>query len=191
MLRSFDNLSGSQLENWFTELFRNALQLRYYPTSGQIELNALDPCHRRGLHLEIDGIILINRTCVFVEVTNQNREFRNKIRSFARNCNLFLTSDHLSSREKYQLFEVPDEDLDDFEDIENYRFLYIGTSNSFENENLTSADFPDFPQIQSGLKILTSTDIEYFRQLSGLINFYAQNELFAAIGLRPEDVSDE
>lgn len=191
MIRSFDKLTGNGLESWFLDFFRNQLQFKYYASPGQIELNTLDPAQRRGQHLELDGILLINKTCILLEFTSLADNFRNKIRKFTRNCNLFITSRHLNLRQKFELFGVLDEELDDFEDVDNFKYLYIGTNNAFENEHLSRNDFPDFPNIQRHLFIFKPTHVEYLRQLTNLINIYARNDFYSALGFTPGELGED
>lgn len=191
MLRPFEDLSGSSLENWFKDLFLNYLAFSYYPSPGQIELNTLDPTAPRGQHLEIDGIILINHTCIFLEFTAQNDKFKEKIKKFTRNCNLFINSTHLDSKGKFSLFNVPDDILDNVDDIDNYKYLFIGTHSKFENQQLSRDNFPDYPSIKDQLFIFKPTHIEYLRQLTNLINRYASNEFLAALGFLPSELEEE
>lgn len=191
MIRAFDGLTGHNLEAWFFELFKNYLELQYYRSPGQIELQQIDTGQQKGHHLEIDGVLLLNKTCVLLEYTNQASDFRKKVKKFTRNCNLFLNSSLLSQREKFELFGIAEEDLDDFEDVENFKFLFIGTSAIFENENLSRGDFPDFPQIQKELFIFKPTQLEYLRQLTNLINMYAKNDFYASLGFSPDQLGIE
>lgn len=191
MLRTFEGITGHHLEAWFLDLFRNYMQLRYYPSPGQIALQKLDPSQQSGHHLELDGILLIHKTCILLEYTSQSEHYRSKIKKFTRNCNLYINSGYLTKREKFELFGIPDEDLDDFEDVEHFKYLFISTNNEFEQEHLTRVDFPDYPAIQRHLFIFKPTNLEYLRQLTNLINKYAQNEFYASLGFTPGDLGLE
>jgi len=190
MIRPFDGLTGSTLEHWFRDLFLLHLHFKYFPSPGQISLHDIDPSQSRGQHLEIDGIILIHKTCILVECTSQGDAFKKKIQKFVRNCNLFINSP-LSLKERFSLFNVPEEEMDNFEDVEHYKFLYIGTNNIFENADLSRADFPDYQAIQKHLFIFKPTQVEYLRQLTNLINVHAKNDFLAALGFSPADLGDK
>jgi DGQHR domain-containing protein len=191
MINSFDGLIDKALENWFQNLFTNELKLiDYYPSPGQISLTDLDPSQDAGNHLEIDGILLINKTCVIFEYTGQSSAFTNKIKKFTRNCNLLINSTHLSPSEKFKLLGVPDNKIIDFEEVNNWKFVYFGTSLKFEAENYTRNNFPDYPNIQSRLFIFNYSQIEYLRQLTNLIGEFAINELLSALNFLPADLDD-
>lgn len=189
-IRSFEGLTGTPLENWLKELFLSKLQFKYFPSPGQIELTKLNPKASKGHHLEIDGILLINKIAVLVEITDQADKFSDKIKKFNRNCNSFISS-KLSIREKAKLFNVPEDDLDDFEDIKKFKYLYIGTNHRFENSRLTRSDFNDYPNIQKGLYIFKPTHLEYLRQLTNLINIHARKDFYSALEFSPRDLDDK
>ena len=104
MIRSFEGLTGNPLESWFKELFVDHLKLEYYPSNGQIDLSKLDPTQKIGHHLEIDGVMLVNKTCIFFEYTSQGDKFKEKIQKFIRNSNLFVSSTNLNLKSKFKLF---------------------------------------------------------------------------------------
>lgn len=191
MINSFDDLIDKPLENWFQNLFKNELDfVDYYPSPGQISLRDLDPSQASGNHLELDGLLRINKTCLIFEYTGQSSSFTEKIKKFNRNCNLFINSTHLTLAEKFKLLGVPEDKLIDFEEINDWKFVYFGTSLKFESENLARVNFPDFPNIQSKLFLFNYSQIEYLRQLTNLIGKFAKNEFLAALSFLPSDLSD-
>jgi DGQHR domain-containing protein len=191
MINSFDGLIDKTLENWFQNLFINELKLiDYYPSPGQINLTDLDPNQDSGNHLEIDGILLINKTCLILEYTGQSSSFTDKIKKFTRNCNLLINSTHLSLSEKFELLGVPNDKIIDFEEVNDWKFVYFGTSLKFESENYTRSKFPDYPNIQSKLFIFNYSQIEYLRQLTNLIGEFAKNELLSALNFLPADLDE-
>lgn len=182
MAKTFEDLTGDKLEDWFNSFLTNDLGFKdYYPSSGQIELSALDPSQAKGNHLEIDGVLLINKTCIFLEYTSENRNFKTKIKKFIKNCNLFITSTHLSQEEKFKFFNIPTEKLEDFSEVINFKYVYFGTDPKIQNEDLTRKDFPDHPLIQKDLYIIKPNTLEYLRQLSNLIKHHSKNEFLAAL----------
>jgi DGQHR domain-containing protein len=191
MIYSFDGLTDKPLENWFQNLFKTELKLiDYYPSPGQISLIDLDPSQAAGNHLEIDGILLINKTCLLLEYTGQSSAFSDKIKKFTRNCNLLINSTHLSLSEKFELLGVPTHKIIDFEEANNWKFVYFGTSLKFEGENYSRSKFPDYPNIQANLFIFNYSQIEYLRQLTNLIGEFAKNELLSALNFLPADLDD-
>jgi DGQHR domain-containing protein len=191
MINSFDGLIDKPLENWFQNLFKNELKLiDYFPSPGQISLSDLDPGQSPGHHLELDGILLINKTCLVLEYTGQSSSFTDKIKKFTRNCNLLINSSHLTLTEKFKLLGVPDDRLIDFEEVNQWKFVYFGTSLKFESENYSRSTFPDYPIIQSSLFLFNYSQIEYLRQLTNLIGEFAKNEFLAALNFLPIDLDE-
>ena len=69
------DLVGDKLEDWFEDLFISKFKLEtYYTRSEQIQLIDLDPNAESGQHLEIDGILLLNRTAVLLEYTAEQSQ---------------------------------------------------------------------------------------------------------------------
>ena len=86
-MKSFKGLTGDELEEWFTKLFQNNFLFEnYVPSSGQISLNDIDPAQAAGEHLELDGLLLVDRTCIVLEFTDQKSKFKQK----KMKINLFL-----------------------------------------------------------------------------------------------------
>lgn len=190
MAKSFENLTGEKLEDWFQSFIKNDLGFNdYYPSPGQIELSLLDPTQAKGNHLEIDGILLINKTCLFLEYTSENNGFKTKIKKFNRNSNLFMTSS-LTLEEKFKLFNIPANKLEDFAEVENFKYVYFGTNKKIQNEELTRSDFPDYPNIQESLYIIKPNTLEYLRQLSNLIGHHSKNEFLSSLEFTPEEYGE-
>lgn len=188
---SFYELTGTPLENWLANFFSKGLEFSdYYKSPGQIALNILNPAIEPGHHLEIDGVLLIHKTCLLLECTNQQGGFRDKIKKFIRNCHLFVNDEHLSLREKFALFGIPQHKLDDFEEIENWKFVYFGTHPDFDLKNYGGNDFPDHPLIARHLFIFRPSQLEYLRQLTNAIGKFARNELLALLYFNPTDLGD-
>lgn len=191
-MRQFIGLDGDSLERWFQDFFSNELGFEdYFPSPGNIQLSKLDPAQSPGNYLEIDGALRINKTCILFEYTNQATNLKSKVKKFTRNCNLFVNSVHLNLREKFELFDIPEDSLDDFEEIENWKFVFLGTNQKFEGSNFKRDDFPDYPNIQESLYIFEPTQIEYFRQLSNLIAGFAKNEFLGILQFTPEEMGDD
>lgn len=192
MAKTFENLTGNKLEDWFESFIKNDLGFKnYFPSPGQIELSSLDPAQSKGTHLEIDGVLLVNKTCIFLEYTSENSNFKSKIKKFNRNCNLFITSKHLSLEEKFKLFKIPKDKLEDFSEAENFKYVYFGTNSKIQNEDLRKEDFPDFPDIQKSLYIVKPNTLEYLRQLSNLIGKYSKNEFLSVLEFTPKEYGEK
>lgn len=192
MTKTFEKLTGSKLESWFESFFKNGLGFdTYFHSPGQIELSSLDPNQGKGNHLEIDGVLLVNKTCIFLEYTSEKSNFKNKIKKFNRNCNLFIRSNNLTLEEKFKLFNIPEEKLEDFSEAENFKYVYFGTSSKIQNENLERSNFPDFHNIQKSLYIIKPNTLEYLRQLSNLIGKYSKNEFLSALEFTPKEYGEK
>jgi len=183
------DLVGDKLEDWFEDLFISKFKLEtYYTRSEQIQLIDLDPNAESGQHLEIDGILLLNRTAVLLEYTAEQSKVRNKIKKFIRSCNLFINSSKVL-KERFALFKsIPDEKLSDFEEVDDWRFAFFGTSKEIDEKQLAPSNFPDQPTIRDKLSIFGSQSIEYFSELSELINQYAKFEFLSALSFSPSDL---
>lgn len=191
-MRTFKGLTGDQLEKWFKDLIQDEFKFdNYFESNGQISLNQIDPAQSQGEHLELDGILLINKTCIIFEYTDQANGHKNKINKFIRNSHLFVNSNHLTLRQKFKLYGVTEEKLDEFEEVENWKFVFFGTSETFEKSKTSRVDFPDLPFIQSQLHIFKPTQIEYLRQLSSLLNKYSKNEFLASIDFSAAELGIE
>lgn len=191
MIQEFDNLTGQELEAWFKKLFSEGFSFEnYFPTKGQIDLSTIDSSQSPGNFIEIDGILLINKTLIFLEYTSEGSGFKEKIKKFIRNVNLFVNAQ--SAIEKIiENFQIPDDKIDDFEEIENFKYVYFGTNQKFQNEDLDRSKFPDFPLIQKELYIIKPNTIEYLRRLSNQINSYSKNELLALLDFTPLMIGEE
>ena len=119
---------ANRFENEAKKLFED-LGLNYFHLDNQqIQLKELHPGSPTGDTLKFDGFILSGRTCVIVELTTEKRSQREKIRRFIQHANWLQTSG-LSMRERFSKFSaIPKRKLKDFEDVNDWRYLYVGTS---------------------------------------------------------------
>jgi|GEM_PF-1236369 len=185
-MQTFSELTGEPLEQWFSQFITQELLFpNYYPSSGQIDLGALNPEFGRGHHLELDGILLIHKTCILLEYTGQNGDFRDKIKKFIRSANLFVNEATISNREKFSLVGIPENKLDDFEEVEEWKFVYFGTNSFFEDKKYDRKDFPDLPFVRDRLYIFYPSQLEYYRQLASLIGKFSKNEFLATLEFSP------
>ena len=117
MIQEFDNLTGTELEDWFKKLFSEGFSFEnYFPTKGQIDLSTIDPSQSPGNNIEIDGVLLINKTLIFLEYTSEGSGFKEKIKKFIRNVNLFITGGSVIHK-VIENFQIPDDKIDDFEEV--------------------------------------------------------------------------
>jgi len=184
-------LTGNPLEEWLYILIHDNLGFAdYFKSNGTIQLRRLDPKQDPRLSLELDGILFLDNTAVIFEITSQNSNLKNKIGKFARNCNHFTTSSHLSLREKFKLFNVPDDQLDVFEEIQNWKFVYINTSPNARTSKLSRADISDFPAIQNELYIFNATHMDYVTALSNLIGRFAKYEFLSSFEVPASELGE-
>lgn len=184
-------IKGEDLENWFEDLFKNKFKLEdYYKRSGQIELIELDTNAGRGQHLEIDGILLLKRTAVLLEFTAEQTRIKNKIKKFTRHCHLFINSSK-TLREKFALFSsIPQAKLSDFDEVNDWRFAFFGTSSEIDDKKLEPSHFPDYPDVRNKLTIFGNQYIEYISELTELINKYAKYEFLSALDFSPSELGE-
>ncbi len=190
-MTNVQELEGDDLENWFKDLFKNKFKLEdYYTQSRQIGLRELDPNARSGQHLEIDGVLLLKRTAILLEFTAEQSRISNKIKKFTRSCHLFTTSSK-TLREKFALFDsIPEAKLSDFDEVNDLRFAFFGTSPEIDDKKLEPSHFPDYPDVKNKLTIFGNQHIEYFSELTELINQYAKYEFLSALDFSPSDLGE-
>ena len=189
-MKNYRKLSGIDLEKWFKDFLTKQFGFKnYFPSSGNIQLAKLDPTQTKGHNLELDGIMLIGETLILFEYTSQKKNPKEKIKSFTRNCNLYINSG-IPKREKLKFFGIPENQLDDFEEAKRWKFVYFGTADELSNKKLTIGDFPDFPDIQKELYIFSTLQLDYWLQLSSIIGKFTQNEFLAALKFSPEELGE-
>lgn len=190
-LATFNELTGAQLEEWLETFIKNSLGFQdYFPTIGQIDLQQIDPDLGNGHSLEIDGVLRINKTAVFFEITSEKNDYREKIRKFLKNVQIFTLNKHLSTEEKFLLFGIPKYKIDDYEEINSFKFVFINTQPDFELRTYSAADFADYPQIYPNLYFIKPTQLEYLRQLTNSIGTFAKNEFLSLLDFSPIDLGD-
>jgi DGQHR domain-containing protein len=72
--------------------------------------------------------------------------------------------------------------LSDFEDVNDWRILYVGTSPELREKNIRPVSFPES---QDQLAIIWDEDWAYLKLLKGSIGRFASSELFASLNLHP------
>jgi DGQHR domain-containing protein len=159
------------------------LGLDYYALDGQqISLRDIHPTAPIGDSLEFDGFILSGRTCVIVELTEEKRSQREKVRRFIQHASWFENSPH-SVRSRFAIFKsIPRGKLRDFEDVNEWRYLFVGTSPELRENNLRPNSFPE---CKGRLGILWDEDWAYLKLLQRSIGVFAKGELFASLDLQP------
>ncbi|MBE5320038.1 DGQHR domain-containing protein [Pedobacter sp. MR2016-19] len=190
-LPTFNELTGPQLEQWLETFIKSSLGLaEYFPTMGQIGLEQIDPALGNGHNLEIDGVLRINKTAVFFEITSEKNEYREKIRKFLKNVQIFTINKHLSLKEKFLLFGVSEDKIDDYEEVNSFKFVFINIQPDFELRSYSGADFADYPEIFPNLYFIKPTQLEYLRQLTNSIGPFAKNEFLSLLDFTPVDLGD-
>jgi DGQHR domain-containing protein len=135
-----------------------------------------------GDAFEFDGFILHGRTCIVVEVTEQVSKQTEKIRRFAQHA-AWLKDTKLDMRTRFAKFHaIPRNRLRQFEDVAEWRYLYISTSTEIREKKIVPASFPE---TKGKLSILGDEDWAYLRLLAKSVGSWAASELFASLNLHP------
>ena len=157
-----------------------------YSLNKDVPLSSLEKGTSSNQNLEMDLLIIVGKCAVLVETTMQKTNNSDKIRRFIRHCD-YVRNSSLALRERFQLLgKLPSEVLDDLESIEDWRYLYIGTSNELIDSDLTPARYPESDSIY----ILNGENWEYLKQLSRRIGEFSKYELMAAINIGPSQMGD-
>lgn len=173
---------GNRFENEGKKLFEG-LGLNYFHLDNQqIQLKEFHSSAPAGDALEFDGFILSGRTCVVVELTTERKKQREKIRRFIQHAKWLQTSS-LSMRDRFSKFRaIPKRKLRYFEDVNDWRLLFVGTSPELREKNIRSASFPGD---SDKLAIIWDEDWAYLKLLNRSIGKFASSELFASLNLHP------
>lgn len=139
-----------------------------------------------GEHLEFDLIALINRIGLIIEVTEEKRDQKEKIRRFITHCNEFINAP-ISMRDKIRLFKgIPRRFRRDFECISSWKFLYISTSDELIRLNLDERSFPSEPR----LVILNQEHYQYLKFLCNRLGEFGKYEFLKKLGVSPIDAGE-
>ena len=164
----------------------DGMGIECYGSHGQIPLNNLYPDSSPSEHLEIDIVCLIKGVCVLIETTKEKGRPSPKIKRFIRHCELIRKC----QVDKYTLFShfkgIPEEKLSNFTGVSAWRYLYIGTNNELNTQNISPKNYPETDL----LRIFDETNWEYFKVLERAIKSTSQYEFFAALEITPNDLSD-
>ncbi len=157
-----------------------------YGNHGQIPKTKLGYAQARlGEHLEFDFVAKVNRIGLIIEVTEEKRDQREKIRRFITHCHEFRDAP-ISMREKVRLLKgVPKKFRRDFEYISSWKFLYISTSGELVNLNIDEKSFPNEPLI-----ILNREHYEYLKFLCDRLGEFGKYELLKRLGISPEEAGE-
>ena len=133
-----------------------------YPLNKDVPLSSLEKGTSSNQNLEIDLLLIIGKCAVLVETTTQKANNSDKIRRFIRHCE-YVRNSSLTLKERFELLgKLPSQVLDNLESIDEWRYLYIGTSNELIDNNLTPDRYPE----SSRIYILNGENWEYLKQLS-------------------------
>lgn len=185
-MSNFRALSGDDLENWFENFLKNEMGFNnYFPSTGQILQKDLGLTDNSDYNIEIDGVMLVNKTIIYHEFTAENPSRpKDKINKFLKNNYLFKSSP-LTIREKLAFFSIPSNIIDDFEEATDEYHIIWGTSNAFD-QDFNSGQFPSYPSIAAKLSVFNSSKIDYYYRLSSLIKQYSKNEFLEEINVTTE-----
>ncbi len=162
------------------------MDIESYGSHSQIPLPKLNPKHKHGHHLEIDIVCLVGRTCILIETTIQNKDNHQKIEKFINKCKR-LRKSKLNKRDLFACFSgIPENNLNQFTSVSDWRYLYIGTSSELITQNITSKDYPD----ADCLEIFNKVNWEYFKALESAIKSTSRYEFFASLKINPSDLKD-
>lgn len=161
------------------------MKLDYYEVGGQqIQRQSFQPSIAGpGHHDEWDGIILVGNTCIFVEVSEQTDDLNTKINKFVNRCELFRESP-LTMRNRFAIFNgIPSNRRNRFAAVDDWRYLFIGTSPKLRSLDIRPANFP---AARGKLMIFWAEEWAYTALLARSIGSFAAGELLASLDVKPD-----
>ncbi len=183
---------GKELEDFFHDLFgsQHFNFSHYYKSTGNIPTIDIGATEMKGDNIEIDAIIKVEDTTILLEYTLENfakkGAAKEKINKFIRNSYLFEKG---SNDEKFKYFSIDDKKkITDIKSSKDRKYVFIGTSRSFDNIHLDSKEFTDYPSISKNLYLIRPHQLDYFIKLVKAIGSFAKNELidFLDISIQPK-----
>lgn len=176
---------GPQFERQVLKTLR-AMEITCYGSHGQIPQRELYPNSSSDDHIEIDIVGLVGNICLLIEVTTLGSRNRDKIQRFIRHCDL-IANCPLSSRQLFSKFQgIPEEELNRFTGISDWRYVYIGTSPKLVVQNISPRRYPE----TDCLRIFNAENWEYFKALERAIKSTSKYEFLAALDINPSDLRD-
>ena len=132
-----------------------------------------------------------SKTGILVELTTQQEKSKNKINKFCENAKIFLELTN-PLRDKLSSFQsITDIDLEDLDEIENWKLLYLSNSKDLLKKNYLPRDFTTRHNIfRDKLFILNTSYLEYFNQLYEVINKYSRYEFLSFLNFHPSELGD-
>ena len=115
---------------------------------------------------------------------------KKRSKNFLKSSKIFIES-QIGQREKFELWGISDELLDKFEEVNNWKYVFINTSTPFEDSTIGAKHFPHYHEMTSDLHLYRATQLEYLVQLGILINKYAQFEFFSQLDLAASDLGED
>lgn len=161
--------------------------VKCYGGAKQVPLFKLHPGVNKQENLEIDLIGIVGSFGLFIEVTDQKKENRKKIKKFIRHCELFLSSKSSWEDRLSYFSEIPSDMFDSFKFAKKWKFIYFGESLELIEEKI---ELNNFPEAKDNLIIFNIDNIEYLNSLSNSIGFYARNEFLSSLGCEPKDFGE-
>lgn len=129
--------------------------------------------------IEVDIIAKLEKIGFLVEATTQKDKNKEKISKFLLKLKAIKNSS-LSKAELAKLFSgIPEEKRSGFEDIKEWKAIYIGTSPELIYKNIKPEDFG----AEQELKIINIDDWTYISKLAKVVGKYASFELLSFLGI--------
>ena len=177
---------GDRFQADVRRAIHDRMGLSCFQLNKNVLLSSLHPGTPPDEHLEIDLLAIVGKYGVLIETTRQSSGNSKKVKGFIRHCDLFLSS-ATTMRDRIQLLgDFSEEDLDNIENITDWRYLYVGTSPELITKRITPRRYPDTDK----LHILNGENWQYLNTLSRRIGRFSQFELLAAVNIGPEDTDD-
>jgi DGQHR domain-containing protein len=175
----------NKLEKNVKSIF-DTFEIQCYGNHGQISKIDLGySSARRGEHLEFDFVAKINRIGLIIEVTAETRNQRREIRKFIDHCQEFVRAPIALSEKIRLLRGIPRRVREDFETINNWKFVYIGTSDEIIQQQLDESAFPGQPSY-----ILNREHYEYLKFLCDRLGEFGKYEFLKRLGISPQDAGE-
>ena len=149
----------------------------YWPNK-PIKIPDLKTSITKPEEIEIDIIARLREVGFLVEVTAQKDRNREKINKLLSKCKAIKNS-NLPKVELAKLFSgIAQEKRKDFENIKEWKAVYIGTSPELIYKKIKTEDFG----AKEELKIINIDDWAYISKLTNAIGEYARFELLSFLG---------
>lgn len=172
-----------KIVNDFGNLLRKFEFKAYWPNN-PIYISNLNTTIREPKQVEIDIIAKIHTYGFLIEITTQNTKNEKKIEKFIQKYRAIKESKLCGSKLARLFSGIPEEEIQRFDDVNEWRALYLGTSPELIYENLIPTRFSD----STGLFIINIDDWNYIKIIEQAVGEYTRFEFWSHLGLNPDEV---